>query len=511
MSQSLQCPRCNGSVTVADHAAGQRVKCPHCQQTFLAPGIASTGNDDDDWLTLDEVPDVAPPKPSPNLPSKPKAPAEDFTAPAPSTPPSAGSGKAFSPEEEALLAEFASDLDDFTAEIDSPPPPFRPAPVSPGPTAGPIGPTKPTAPVTPVGVPRSDASSKPQPVAEPVEYANEYRVTCNTCGSFLYAKASQAGKTVKCSDCYSPVLIPSPPKVRKKFEVNLEEAESFTFEPNPKVERRPDPYQKSADDLLEQAAREEVVNTKPTYDDTPNVFEWLKGIFSPFKDLGVLAHLLGLIVLGCVPAVIVLTIDSPILVLGLFPAGFFLALLTISCGLAILQSVANDEPSVSDWPTLDPGAWLGQLFLVAAAATVAAVPTWIICMLILGPELLSVAITMLSIYVFFPFVLLSMLDMNSAFIPFSSEVARSVTKCEEAWGGFYFSSGLLFIGLFLIFSTATAAMSPVSGAILAIAAAVAGAFMYFGMIGRLAYSIGQAVNAPPRHDEVDRTRHTDTA
>ena len=132
-------------------------------------------------------------------------------------------------------------------------------------------------------------------------------------------------------------------------------------------------------------------------------------------------------------------------------------------------------------------------------------------MLILGPSLLSVAITMLSIYVFFPFVLLSMLDMNSAFVPFSGEVARSVTKCEDAWGGFYFSSGLLFVGLFLVFSTASAAMSPVSGAILAIAGGVAGTFLYFGMIGRLAYSIGQAVNAPPRQDEVDRTRHTDTA
>ncbi len=61
--------------------------------------------------------------------------------------------------------------------------------------------------------------------------------------------------------------------------------------------------------------------------------------------MGVLAHLLGLFVLGCVPTVIVLKIDSPILLLGLFPGGFFLALLTISCGFAILQSVANEEPN----------------------------------------------------------------------------------------------------------------------------------------------------------------------
>jgi DNA-directed RNA polymerase subunit M/transcription elongation factor TFIIS len=506
MSQSLQCPRCNGSVTVADHAAGQRVECPHCQQTFLAPGIAPKANDDDDWLMLDEIPDVASPiKPPAKLTNQPATPGKGPTPSRPSTQTPASSGKRFSPEEEALLAEFASDLDDFTAELESPPPPIPPGP-----------PLAPTAPIKPVARSQSKESpspqpTSPQPAAQPVEYASEYRVVCNTCGSFLYAKASQAGKTVKCSDCYSPIVIPPPPKVRKKFEVNLDEAESFTFEANPKVERRPDPYQKSADALLEEAAREEDTNKKPTYDDTPDVLEWLRGIFAPFKDLGVLAHLLGLIVLGCIPAVIVMKIDSPILVLGLFPAGFFLALLTISCGMAILQSVANEEPSVTDWPTLDPLAWLGQLFVVGAAATVAAVPIWIICMLILGPQLLSVAITMLSIYVLFPFVLLSMLDMNSPFIPFSGEVARSVTKCEEAWGGFYFSSGLLFVGLFLVFSAASAAMSPTSGAVLAIAAGIAGTFMYFGMMGRLAYSIGQAVNAPPRRDEVDRSRHTDTA
>jgi hypothetical protein len=343
-----------------------------------------------------------------------------------------------------------------------------------------------------------------------VQYATEYRVTCNICGSFLYAKAAQAGKTVKCPDCHSPLTIPAPPKVRKKFTVNLDEVESFNFEPNTKVERRPDPYQKSAEQLLEEASREETTNSNPRYDDTPSVLEWLKGIFSPFKDPAVLVHLLGLCVLACVPTLIVLNIDSPILVLGLFPAGFFLALLTVSCGLAILESVANDQPAVSDWPTLDPIAWLGHLFLVGAALTFAAVPVWLVCMLVLGPQLLSVAITMFFIYMLFPFVLLSMLDMESPFIPFSSEVARSVTKCEEAWGGFYFSSGLLFVGLFLIFSTAST-MSPSAAAVLSLVAGISATFVYFGMIGRLAYSIGQAVNAPPRHDEVDRTRRTDIA
>lgn len=534
MSQSLQCPRCNGSVTIADDAAGQRVKCPHCQQHFLAPGIAATINDDDDWLSLDEpidlsdeIPDLSPP-PASTFPSSTPTPqgskpqgSKPGTGPdldddhldedlplAPST------GKLFGLDEEALLAEFTGDMDDFAADMETPPPPAPPAPGNlPASKPFPAAKARPdphaTAPASPAP-PSNRPGSPAKPEAEPVEYASEYRVTCNVCGSFLYCRASQAGKTVKCPDCHSPMTVPPPPKVKKKFQVNLDEVETFSFEANPKAERRPDPYQKSANELLEEAEREDTFNPKTTYDDTPSVVEWLKGIFLPFKDPSVLVHLLGLCVLACVPTLIVLKLDHPILVLGLFPGGFFLALLTVSCGFAILQSVANDEPTVSDWPTLDPMGWVGQLFLAGAALTVAAIPVWAICMMIIGPQLLSVAITMFSIYVLFPFVLLSMLDMNSAFIPFSSEVARSITKCEEAWGGFYFSSGALFIGLFLIFATASA-MSPASGAVLAITCAIAAAFLYFGMIGRLAYSIGQAVNAPPRHDEVDRTRQSNVS
>jgi hypothetical protein len=87
-------------------------------------------------------------------------------------------------------------------------------------------------------------------------------------------------------------------------------------------------------------------------------------------------------------------------------------------------------------------------------------------------------------------------------------VARSITKCEEAWGGFYFSSGLLFVGLFLNF-VIVAGMSPPAAAVISIVLGIGAAFAYFSMIGRLAYAIGQAVNAPPRKDEVDRSRRTD--
>jgi hypothetical protein len=518
-------------VSVADDAAGQRVRCPHCEQTFLAPGIASTTNDDDDWLSLDEAPAkpqqpaTPPPAPTPSAASSPPAaqPPPAAGTPAPeskvtqSTTPPAGTPKtgkspspALSKDDEALLAQFTTDLDEFTAEIETPPPPFPGSPGGGGAFSKAKGDPPRRAATSPAADKASGAKpSTPKPTASPVQYATDYRVTCNICGSMLCVKAQDAGKTLKCSDCYSPITIPPPPRVRKKQEIDLEEAETFQLEQSQFAERGPDPFKKSAEQLLEEASREEETNLSPQYDDVPSVKDWVKNVFGIFTDLGVLVHWLGLSVLAAVPAMLALQMAPPILILGLFPAGFFLGVLTVSCGFAIMNAVANQEDSVAEWPTLDPFAWFGQLFVVVAAASLAAIPPWALCQFILGPNLLGVAVTMVSVYVLFPFILLSMLDMNSAFVPFSPEVARSVSKGEEAWGGFYFSSGLLFVGLFLIFATASS-MSPAAGAAVAIFAGIGVTFSYFALLGRLAYAIGQAVNAPPMNNEIDRTRQTDT-
>lgn len=500
MPLSLQCPHCNGAASVADNAAGKRVKCPHCEQVFLAPGVSKTANDDDDWLKLDSDP-----KPKAKATAPVQKPASN--KPANTNPTKKPPGKKtpnLNPEEEKLLAEFATDLDEFTAEVETPPAPIQN-------TAAP--PSGAPLPAFDGGPMFTGNQANPQP-SEPVgpvepEYATEYRVKCKTCGTLLYAKATQAGRTIKCSDCHSPVTVPSPPRIRQSHSPTLQEAPSFTFEERNIGAPPPDPYKKSATQLLDEAANEEKEQPKTTYDDTPSVKEWLKNIFGIFQDLGVLAHWMGLTLLGSIPVIFALMFENEMLTLALFPAGFFLGVLVVSCGFAILQAVANEENTVSEWPTLDPMGWLGQLFVAIAAACVSAVPAWMICHFTIGPQLLAVAITMFAVYASFPFVLLSMLDMNSVMVPFSPEVARSVTKCEDAWGGFYFSSGLLFIGLFLIFTLAST-MNPAAGATIAIAMGVGVAFCYFSMLGRLAYAIGQAVNAPPMKNDIDRTRPTDT-
>jgi hypothetical protein len=101
-----------------------------------------------------------------------------------------------------------------------------------------------------------------------------------------------------------------------------------------------------------------------------------------------------------------------------------------------------------------------------------------------------------------------MMDMNSALKPFSADVARSVTKCEEAWGGFYISSGLLFAILFLVIMIGRSMGG--LGIAFAVFATVGVAFVYFAMIGRLAFAIGQAASRPPQEKDQESTQQNDS-
>ncbi|MGB7344280.1 MAG: hypothetical protein WBD20_08710 [Pirellulaceae bacterium] len=544
MPQTLQCPKCKKAVTVGDESAGQRVKCPHCQQSFLAPGFAATSNDDDDWLSLDT--DVAT-IPTPAQSSEP--------APVPADLLSADFDDDDGDEveiiddveiidNESVLSKLSDQLKEFTAAVEPLPrsgdretsdpfgdlPAMSPAPIPnaeemdvdaefmipdlPVPPRGPVSQSLPSQSLPAQSDPFDDLDgdypTAKAPVADAVEYASEYRVKCNICGSILYAKAAQAGKTIKCTDCHSQVKVPPPPKVKQRPKIDVENARTFSFEETPaNSKKREDPYRKSAQDLLDEAERAENETDKPYVDpDIPSMRDWAMNVFGIFLDVGVIAHWIGLSLLGGIPAAIVLSVGNPILYIGLIVAGIIFTTLTIACGFAIMQSVANQQESVTDWPEADPTAWFDDLIVAVMAMVFAGVPMLMITSFALGPGLLSTALTMFSIYLLFPFFVLSMMDMQSVFAPFSPEVARSVTRCQESWGGLYFSAGLLFFGLFLFF-VALSSAAPAAAAVLMVVATVGVLFSYFSMIGRLAYAIGQSVNEPAKKSTKSKSADVD--
>lgn len=546
MPKSLQCPRCNGSVSIADNAAGKRVKCPHCEQNFLAPGIAadsSSEEDEDDWLTLSDSP----------VPAHPSSPSSDSQASKTTTSPLSSKTRNTQPENETPLPD---DDDSFFSESSLPPIqiPAASTSSSPGaandlsqPNASTLGPDISAAEeellsqFTDTSIPTADAkppvkknaldairalgasasnigddsatNTTAAPRAASVEYESEFRVTCKVCGTITYAKAVDSGKTTKCSDCYSEILIPKPPRIRKKPEIDIANAETFSLGQNNSEERKTaDPFRKSAADLLAEASRQEEDASPPVYEDTPNVLEWVKNVFGIFKDPGVIMHWVCLSVAAAIPTALLVSIEQEslqlLLTIGMMIGGLILGGITVSCAFAILLSVANGNDQVEDWPSTDVFQWFDQLTLVLGATGLVAIPMWTICFLTNSTGLLGVALVMFSIYLLLPFILLSMLDMGSVFAPFSPELARSVSKCQEEWGGFYFSSGLLF-GLLFLFTAMIWYLPGSLGIVATTTLCIFTTFAYFGMMGRLAYTIGQSVNAPPKKNDIDRSRPTD--
>ena len=345
-----------------------------------------------------------------------------------------------------------------------------------------------------------------------VVYASEFKVRCPHCGTQTDVKASKAGKQIKCRDCYSPIRVGQPPRVKQKVEIDMEAAPAFAFSPSvvTQSDRRDDPYRKSADEYLTAAAKaDEKKDPKPDYDDVPKIRDWAKAVFGIFLQVGVMAHWLVLSVIASTVAFVALAIGNQVLVIGLFAAGGMFAAVVLACGFTIMQSIANEQETVTDWPvTLDPSEWLMPTIFCIVAASLACFPGWLMGYMAFGAGLATVCLTMISLFAIFPFVLLSMLDMQSMVMPFSPDVGRSVTRCEEAWGGFYFTSGVIFFFTFLIFTFASG-LAPPATAVVSIFVGVSATFIYFAILGRLAFAIGQSVNAKPKKNTIKQTREAE--
>ncbi len=485
MTHALQCPRCGRQVTVAEDTPDNRARCPHCERSFVIPGApAGVAEEDDDWLS-DELPEATasfrPPRPS-----RP----QDDTLPGDSTLSGDSPGLGDSPGPKAGSvsgSDAASSKGSGKGDGGGANRGGTPRSVAGGHATGKLG--------------GAAAGSR----ALPIGHETEYRVRCSVCGSVTYAKATQAGQTVKCHDCHTTIKIPPPPKKKVQPVFDAEEGESYRFEERPAAKRPDDPFRKSAEELLRQASESDEDEPEPDFD-VPRIRDWAVSVFGILVQPAVMVHWIVLSLFGGGAAFVALSIGSPILTMGLFPTGVFFGAIVIACGFAILESVSNGEESVEEWPVmLDPTEWLGSLVVALSAVGLVGIPAWVLGQFVFGAGLAAVFVTMGAIYLLFPFVLLSMLDMQSIFTPFSAEVSRSVSRCHESWGWLYFSSGVLFGALFLIFVTATLFTPPVA-ALLCVIAGVGVTFLYFAMLGRLAYQIGQSLNAAPMENDIELIR-----
>ena len=487
---NITCPICEAMLSVSADRRGDRITCEKCGGTIKVPGQATSGNqaasgnDDDQWLRLES--DLTP------AAGIDQAPEPDFGMPAGVV--------------GGMSADVVGDDDEFGL------PDLGDVPMSPlgqSPSARFAQPP----PLTDSDLEalsgfadEPDQRSAPMKLVQPKTPAGDtFRLNCPICDSLIYAKLSQIGKRIRCSDCHSPITVPPPPKVKPKYEPDIEAAATYQFQDGgeEQLTRPADPFRKSADAYL-QAAEEAESETEEAEWELPSFQEWFSGLGSIFLDPAVILHILILSTLAFIPTAIAVQYESPIIAMGLFAGGSVFGMIVVACGFAILQAVANGENRVSEWPVFDPMEWVGQLLVAIAAAGVAAGPVWMITHYLFQGGLITVATTMMSLYLLYPVVLMSMLDEQSVLVPFSADVTKSVVRAPDQWGAAYLASGILFAALFFGFMIASVS-PPMFGALIAILGSVSGVFVYFGILGRLAFGIGHSVNAPPMVNDIDRS------
>ncbi|QDS91481.1 hypothetical protein FF011L_02110 [Roseimaritima multifibrata] len=470
-----------------------------------------TPADDDDWLNLDQpLPAAGPPQQEPASVPKPvvKAPHAANVPPAAIVPPAATvpAVPASPPAAKTPATPAADDLfaDDFPL---SEPASDLPAPAANG-SGGAFddgdwsalqGAMPEGAEFDPFG---ASTTSNADPLAAEMlgedDVVTDFRVTCPICASITYARPNQVGKQIKCSDCYSKFVVPPPPKPKKVYKPDIENAEVFQVsDSGASGKDYTSPFHKSARELL-QEAEDAGFEEEESYEN-PDVKNWFLSVFRIFLDVQVPVHWMFLSLVGTMIGLIAWAFRDAMFLL---PMSFgvltlFFWAFVCACGFSVMESVSNNAKKVAAWPYMDPAEWFGQMVTVWAAAGMCIGPVLILSILTIGLHPLTVLFGMFALFIFFPFVLMSMLDSESIFIPFSLEVTKSVTRCQEQWGVLYLTSGLLFTGLFFMYLVCFFLPGWMAVGLVNFIT-VGGLFAYFAMLGRLAYAIGYVV---PSHEK----------
>jgi len=176
-------------------------------------------------------------------------------------------------------------------------------------------------------------------------------------------------------------------------------------------------------------------------------------------------------------------------VIGLLACGF-----AASCGLFILQETAAGVDVIDDWPA---DGWRDGLFDAVLILWLHATSGFFCYLfgLIMSPLTGSLMPPLLALHVLlFPLTLVSAMDSESAWLPYSGRVIRSLYRLARTWFLFSVISGffLLAVGggyLLLVEKlpfVGALALGPFAGTVV---------FIYSRLVGRVAWKIGDEFSA----------------
>ena len=442
------CPKCQKKLRAPSNLAGQKLVCPKCSSPIRVPGVVETKSDDDDWLSLNSPDEPAiiptPEKRSITVTKSPKTagrsvfdddlpellPAYEPPVAIPATPPAVPS-KPKLKSSQASNTSLKPEL--VLPDIPLPELDFADIPLAPF---------------------ENETLSGPTALMD----NEEISFHCKVCGSLLNSSRSQIGTETSCPDCYSKFRVPNSPPKKKPSEVKLDaELASVTFAPidSLSVHGTNNPSEKTKEilDRAEQTLemeRDEFDHLNGTFDTK----QWMGFLFGFLRDPLVIVAAIGIGVITGVWFIAmagtqVFILRLAILVLFCVP----IAGLICMCGLAVLTMAANRASRVIEWPFRRLSESIGECAIVMASIMVASIPGGILGVglsSLNAHPMVALAFVLIGIWGLTPILLLSMINNNSIFEPYSKAVLNSIKSHPEAWGAMYMQTAAALVLFFLM-------------------------------------------------------------
>lgn len=293
----------------------------------------------------------------------------------------------------------------------------------------------------------------------------QYRVACPSCGTPQYVTMAIKGRTIRCPDCFLEFKIPPPPADWKPSDKPAHTNWGTGLAEQPAAEKQRDAARSraNADDYMRKAEQEladEDIDSLYEGDfDTASFVQRTFGFAfdsASLSQAGLYSVLFAILFAaaqwgklkmedGDNGIVLVIGIALPLcLIILIFPM--------FAAAMTMLESIANGERKVREWPGFNFYDHIGELILFATALVASAIPGFLLGGFIGrsgGMAWMVILATMSSTFFTFPIILLSMLDNESMFNPVSPDVLGSLRRGSEAWGTYYFKTFVAFSFVFV--------------------------------------------------------------
>ena len=298
----------------------------------------------------------------------------------------------------------------------------------------------------------------------------EYRVSCSACGTTQYVRLSQKGKAIKCPDCFLQFQIPAPPHgwiPDAQAQQRARENDWHTSNGNSLQAADPQAMQRSRTSRMLEKAEQQVSDEDldRLYDGDFDTADFVQRTFGFLKDPVAIAYIFGYaIVFAIIFAAAQFAANEAntphgkgvllAVVIGAPVVGLLFTMPMLSGGIALIESVANRQKRVADWPGFNLFDNAGDMLAITTALLGSVIPGFLVGAWLGGDEQaagrIQIAGMMTSSFILFPVFLLSMLDNGSLFAPMSSSILHSFRDASEAWGGYFLKTFIAFAIVMLL-------------------------------------------------------------